>query len=183
MAEGFARTYGADVMHTWSAGLAPAGIVQPLTIQVMDQKNIDIRDQFPKSVDELELNAFDLIVNMSGSSMPVSVRGEMRQWTVDDPISQPQEVYVRVRDQIEGLVMQLVLDLRRNEQNGPGRLVTHPVRLMKQRDAPTGKPPVRTGLDIRKMPINPPAPDKTDAQSTGSSSKHFAFGRMRRNKD
>ena len=48
MAEGFARKYGADVMEVGSAGLAPAAIVQPETHQVMNQKNINIDDQFPE---------------------------------------------------------------------------------------------------------------------------------------
>ena len=42
MAEGFAKCYGSDVMQAESAGLAPAGIVQPLTKKVMEEKNINI---------------------------------------------------------------------------------------------------------------------------------------------
>ena len=49
MAEGFARAYGGDVMEAASAGLSPAVAVPPDTIRAMDEKNIDIRGQFPKS--------------------------------------------------------------------------------------------------------------------------------------
>jgi len=114
MAEGFARKYGADVLGVWSAGLAPANIVQPLTIEVMAQKNIDIQKQFPKSIHELELNAFDVIFNISGMPFPMPVRAEVRTWNVADPMTQAEDVYVRVRDQIEGLVMQYILELRRS---------------------------------------------------------------------
>lgn len=181
MAEGFARTYGADVMHVWSAGLAPAPIVQPLTVQVMDQKNIDIRDQFPKSVDELELNAFDVIVNMSGIPLPVSVRGEVRRWTVVDPITQPEAVYQEVRDQIEALVMQLILDMRRAGQGKTGRMVAAPVRLVKRRVQPAAKPPVKTA---QMSQLDPPAdPAKPADTSASQTSKRFSFGRVRTNKD
>ena len=48
MAEGFARTYGSDVMIPASAGLAPASGVASATIRAMDEKNIDLRDHFFK---------------------------------------------------------------------------------------------------------------------------------------
>jgi len=38
MAEGFARTYGSDVIEALSAGLAPAISVSPATIETMKEK-------------------------------------------------------------------------------------------------------------------------------------------------
>jgi protein-tyrosine-phosphatase len=113
MAEGFARRYGSDVMDAASAGLAPAAIVQPLTQKVMADKNIDITAQFPKDLSALNLAAFDLIVNMSGNKLPPAISTPVRTWNVVDPIGAPEELYVRVRDQIENEVMRLILELRR----------------------------------------------------------------------
>ncbi len=113
MAEGFARRYGSDVMEPHSAGLAPAPIVQPLTKQVMAQKNIDIEDQWPKDLSSFSLHDFDLIVNMSGNPLPPTTPVAVETWKVLDPIGLPEETYVGVRDQIERLVMQLILQLRR----------------------------------------------------------------------
>jgi len=113
MAEGFARKYGADVMEVASAGLSPAGIVQPLTHEVMNQKNINIEDQFPKDLASVNVSTFDVIVNMSGVKLPGRIPIEVRDWKVDDPIGRSEEIYVTVRDQIEGMVMQLILELRR----------------------------------------------------------------------
>lgn len=121
MAEGFARRYGSDVLEPASAGLTPASIVQPLTKKVMEAKNINIDQQWPKNLNSVPLRSFDLIVNMSGSKLPVAVPGEVRTWAVEDPIGQPEEVYVAVREQIEMLVMLLILELRREAAKEQGQ--------------------------------------------------------------
>ncbi len=113
MAEGFARCYGSDVMKPSSAGLAPAPIIQPLTKKVMEAKNINIDDLSPKELGSLDVAAFDLIVNMSNRPFPMRLPIEVREWKMEDPIGKTEEVYISVRDQIEMLVMQLILELRR----------------------------------------------------------------------
>ena len=120
MAEGFARKYGSDVIEAASAGLAPAPIVQLLTIKVMADKGIQIEDQFPKELSSLPLSTYDVMINMSGVRLPGRIQMEVRDWQVPDPIGQPEEVYVRVRDQIEMLVMQLILELRREARRAAG---------------------------------------------------------------
>lgn len=113
MAEGFARHYGADVMQVGSAGLSPAAIVQPLTKEVMLEKDIDIDGQFPKDLSGFSLANFDLLINMSGVKLPGRIPIEMQEWKVEDPIGRSPEMYREVRDQIETLVMRLILELRR----------------------------------------------------------------------
>jgi arsenate reductase len=126
MAEGFARKYGADVMEVGSAGLSPAAIVQPQTHEVMILKNISIEDQFPKDLSSVNVGTYNLIINMSGVKLPGRIPIEVRDWKVEDPIGRSEEVYIAVRDQIEGMVMQLVLELRREARrsappSGSGR--------------------------------------------------------------
>src|SRR5579875_1829926 len=113
MAEGFGRRYGSDVMEVASAGFAPAAIVQPLTKKVMEAKNINIDEQFPKSLDAVDVPSFDLVVNMSGTKLPARMPIEVRDWKIEDPISRPEDVYIKVRDEIENQVMRLILELRR----------------------------------------------------------------------
>ena len=122
MAEGFARRYGSDVLEASSAGFFPATIVQPLTKKVMQEKNINIDDQYPKSLDSLDVSTFDLIVNMSGRKLPSRLPIEVWEWNVEDPIAKPEDVYLTVRDQIEMSVMRLILKLRQDAnpaQRGP----------------------------------------------------------------
>ncbi len=112
MAVGFARAYGDDVLIASSAGLSPAAIVQPLTTQVMSARNVRLEGQFPKGMEILLREQFDLIVNMSGQKLPVAPGAKTRDWPVRDPIGQTETVYKAVAEQIEGLVMRLILELR-----------------------------------------------------------------------
>jgi protein-tyrosine-phosphatase len=111
MAEGFARTYGEDVLQTQSAGLAPALAVVPLTHQVMLEKNIDLGDCYPKELEHVD-GAVDLIVNMSGHHVPGRAGTQVEVWDVRDPIGESEEVFRQVRDEIEQRVLQLIETLR-----------------------------------------------------------------------
>lgn len=114
MAEGFARRYGSDVLECMSAGLAPAPIVQSMTKKVMEAKNIRLDDHFTKNFDEIALPEFDLVINMSGRGLPSNLPIDVRNWKVEDPIGQSEQVYIAVRDQIEHAVMHLILEFRRD---------------------------------------------------------------------
>ncbi len=115
-------------MHPASAGLAPAPIIQPMTQKVMEEKNINLDNQFPKSLDAVDVRSFDLIVNMSGMKLPKKMPIEVLDWKIEDPIGKPEDVYVAVRDQLEMAVMRLILRFRRerkpNAQQPAG--VLHP---------------------------------------------------------
>ena len=114
MAEGFARAYGKDVLVALSAGLAPATSVPLETQRTMAEKNIDITEQFPKAVQMYSPAQCDLVVNMSG--YPLNGYPSIRTWKVRDPIGSDDETYRAVRDQIEGLVMSLIIELRRKKK-------------------------------------------------------------------
>ena len=113
MAEGFARSYGHDVIEPVSAGLAPAMIVDPNTKAVMGERGISLDSHFPKTL-ELALTPLPtLAINMSGTALPHFVAGiPSENWRVRDPVGEVQGVHREVRDEIEGLVMNLILRLR-----------------------------------------------------------------------
>ena len=112
MAEGFARTYGRDVMEVTSAGLMPAYEIPAQTRKVMLEKGIDLGEQFPKPAMEMDLGRFDLVINISGYPLPEVAADRRRDWAVRDPVGEKDAVHRKVRDEIEGLVMKLVLELR-----------------------------------------------------------------------
>ncbi len=118
MAEAFARAYGADTLWVQSAGLGPAPMVAPLTRQILEEKNVRSDNQFPKGLDMMVREAFDLVVNMSGHKFKFP-SGEMVEWVVRDPIGQTAETYRSVADQIEALVMRLILETRTASQPRP----------------------------------------------------------------
>ena len=111
VAEAFARAYGSDVMEAHSAGVSPAGMIAPQTAQVLAEWNLPSDNLFPKGLEVIRHQPFDLVVNMSG--MPVTLPGTRKvEWTVPDPMGQRDVVHREVAQQLEGLVMRLILDLR-----------------------------------------------------------------------
>ncbi len=113
MAEAFARAYGSDILMVRSAGLAPAANVPSLTRQVLTEKNVPSEGQFPKGLDAVTGERFDVVVNLSGEPLPAPfVPAHLVDWRIRDPIGQSETVYRDVAAEIEGLVMRLILELR-----------------------------------------------------------------------
>src|SRR5947208_9628162 len=80
MAEAFARAYGADIMEVQSAGVSPASYIAPLTKKTLGERNLTIDDHFPKGMDVMRRQPFDLVINMSG--IPVALHGaRVIEWT------------------------------------------------------------------------------------------------------
>ena len=113
MAEAFARAYGSDVLEARSAGLAPAMIVAPLTRQMLAERNISAEDLFPKGLELLIGESFDVVVNLSGYPIAVAAPRQL-VWEVTDPIGLSETIYREVAARIESLVMGLILELRQS---------------------------------------------------------------------
>lgn len=119
MAEAFARAYGSDVMIPASAGLTAASSIASDTMEAMHEKSIDLRDQFPKSLRHMSRAQFDLVINMSGMPLSDDLKSaRVVDWEIPDPVLLPYDEHCEIRDLIERRVMQLILDLRR-DQSGP----------------------------------------------------------------
>ena len=111
MAEAFAKKYGADVMMARSAGLSPATVIAPLTKQTLAERSMSLDGHFPKLLDMTNRDNNELVVNISGDH--VHLRGaRVIDWDVRDPIGESEQVFRTVADQLEGLVMRLILDVR-----------------------------------------------------------------------
>lgn len=82
----------------------------------MAEKNLDISDHFPKDLRQLANAEFDLIINISGYPLPLDDSVTIKEWEVADPIGMDYEDHCGVRDQIERLVMDLILELRREKK-------------------------------------------------------------------
>jgi arsenate reductase (thioredoxin) len=111
MAEAFARAYGSDIIEARSAGLSPATFVAPLTKKMLEERNIPAQDQFPKGLEVLQTEKFDLAINLSGHPVP-PLAPRIDAWPVPDPIGQKESVYRDCAARIEALVMRLILELR-----------------------------------------------------------------------
>jgi len=111
MAEALAKAYGSDILIAKSAGLSPASTIAPLTKKMLAERNVNMDGHFPKGLDAVVCEPYDVVINISG--YPINMpNSRIVTWTVRDPIGQPEAVYQSVVQQIEGLVMGLILTLR-----------------------------------------------------------------------
>src|ERR1700733_5398299 len=110
MAEGFANSYGGDVLKASSAGLAPTDMVPPGTVAAMGEINVDVSRHVPRRYDPFEALECDYVVNMAGFKLPGPAPKEVIEWQVNDPFGAPIETYRTVRDDLEQRVMRLILD-------------------------------------------------------------------------
>lgn len=118
MAEGFARHRYSDLMEPMSAGVMPAKIVQPETIESMAEVGISLEGQQPKPIRDVKWKSADLVINMSGAGilqMLPGYQGGNLIWPVEDPMGRPIRKYRRIRDQIAKLVEDLAATLRRQQ--------------------------------------------------------------------
>ena len=91
MAEGFARQMAPEGVSVFSAGLEPARQIHPVAVTVMREHGIDISNQQPKRIQDLQPLRFDLAITLCSSlgqekecptvaGSPANVH-----WGLDDP--------------------------------------------------------------------------------------------------
>ncbi len=108
MAEGFARYYGKDLIEVFSAGTEIADKVNPLAIEVMKEKGIDISTQFPKTIFDIPKEVDYLITMGCGVECPNLPCKHKEDWGLSDPAGKPIEEFRKIRDEIENKVLDLI---------------------------------------------------------------------------
>ena len=112
MAEGFANYYAKGILKAHSAGSSHAGFIMPSTIEVMQEKGIDISHQTSKGLGAVDLERMAWIINLESSLervlRPASGRTQLQHWSVPDPVGQPLATYRAVRDEIEVKVLDFI---------------------------------------------------------------------------
>lgn len=105
MAEGFAKARG---LEACSAGTFPATEVNPLVVQAMMEKGIDISNAKPKAITEQMVEEAMVVVLTDSSleySLPKNIRKKIGKklviWSIADPKTQPISVVRFIRDGIE----------------------------------------------------------------------------------
>ncbi|WAS06016.1 arsenate reductase, glutathione/glutaredoxin type [Gloeomargaritales cyanobacterium VI4D9] len=114
MAEGFARSLGADRVQVASAGLE-SSFVDPLTVQVMQEVGIDISQQQSKPLSDFQPEDFDAVISLCGCgvSLPPEwlTRDYFADWQLEDPEGGELDTFRRVREQVKERVVQLLATL------------------------------------------------------------------------
>ena len=112
MALGFFAAHAGDAAVGWSAGSQPSGEVNPVAVQAMAERGIDIATEFPKPWTEEVVRAADVVVTMGcGDACPVYPGKTYRDWDVADPHGRDLEVVRSIRDDVERRVLDLVHEL------------------------------------------------------------------------
>lgn len=117
MAEGIARHLAGDRLAVQSAGSAPSRL-NPLAVQALAERGIDISAQRAKSVDEIDCEQVGTVITLCADEVcPVWLGGVRRlHWPLPDPAGhdEPEEAslqrFRRVRDDLMARVRRLLAD-------------------------------------------------------------------------
>ncbi len=111
MAEAFATKYGDGLFIVSSAGNKPAEKVNPLVIEVLKEKGIDISANKPKQLTYQMAQDADLIVTMGCNDQGVCPGPFFKptiDWKLEDPKGKTLEEVRVIRDNIEQKVKKLL---------------------------------------------------------------------------
>ncbi len=111
MAEGFAKKYGEGKIEASSAGNKPAEKVNPVVVEAMMEKSIDISQNKPKQLTFQMAQDADLIVTMGCNTQGICPGPFFKptiDWALEDPKDKPLEKVREIRDDIEQRVKNLI---------------------------------------------------------------------------
>jgi protein-tyrosine-phosphatase len=115
MAEAFAKKYGNDKVIPSSAGNKPSNKVNPMVVEIMKEKGIDISMNKPKLITAKMAQDVDLVVTMGCNDQGVCPGPFFKptiEWHLEDPKGKPIEKIREIRDQIEHQVQDLITELK-----------------------------------------------------------------------
>jgi len=111
MAQSFAENIGLESM---SAGTMPSKQINPIVVEAMKEKGIDIFTRMPKLLTAEMINDAALVITMGCSVSEVCPKPMLAQmqkklvdWSLEDPSGQSIEKVREIRDKIEEKVMEL----------------------------------------------------------------------------
>jgi len=114
MAEAFANHYGSGRIVAKSGSTKPAERVNPIVVQAMLEKGIDISGNRPKSIEPRDLEEADMVVTMGCGAegfCPATLLEKVTDWGIEDPKGKTIEEVRRIRDEIERRVKELIENL------------------------------------------------------------------------
>jgi len=113
MAQGFAEAFGQEKVEVYSAGSRPASKIDPLVIEVMKEKGIDLSGKRPKGLNDLPPVEMDYLITMGcEETCPAVLSKKIIEWDIPDPKGKPIDVFREVRDLIEDRVTTLLKEMR-----------------------------------------------------------------------
>ena len=112
MAAGFLEHLGKGRVEVLSAGSAPKESINPIAVEAMLEKGIDIANRKPKILTNESVQASDVVITMGcGDACPFYPGKRYEDWALDDPAGQDLQFVRKVRDEIEKRVTQLLSEI------------------------------------------------------------------------
>ncbi len=111
MAEGFAIYYSKGQLSVSSAGNKPAERINPIVVEVMRERGVDISMNKPKLLTFEIAQDADVVVTMGCDDQGICPGPFFKptvDWKLEDPKNKPIEKVREIRDEIEARVQQLV---------------------------------------------------------------------------
>lgn len=112
MAAGFMESLSEGKIEVLSAGSAPKESINPVAVQAMAEKGINIADRKPKILSTEAVQASDVVITMGcGDTCPFFPGKRYEDWVLDDPAGKSIEEVRPIRDEIEKRVRALISEL------------------------------------------------------------------------
>jgi len=112
MAEGFANAFGRGKLEVYSAGSRPSSQIDPLVIEVMQEKGADLSGKRPKGLNELPPIEMDYLITMGcEETCPAIIAKKIIEWDIPDPKGKSIDFFREVRDLIENKVRTLLKEI------------------------------------------------------------------------
>ncbi len=93
-----------------SAGLSPAGEVNPAVAATVAELGMDISDRVPRAVTSDDLDQADVVVLMKpGLTLPSTPRGEVLEWSFPNPESWDADAVRPLRDSVSEKIQKTLL--------------------------------------------------------------------------
>jgi arsenate reductase len=109
MAQGFAEVFGGEKVEVYSAGSIPSSQIDPIVIEVMKEKGIDLSSKRPKGLNDLPPIEMDYLITMGcEETCPAVPAIKIIEWQVPDPKGKPIDEIRKIRDMLEAKVKTLL---------------------------------------------------------------------------
>lgn len=131
MAEAWFNQFAEGWAKASSCGTMPAELVDPFTLQVLNQVGINTRGLMPKPVNNTLLSQADIVVLMGKDVYPGAFTPDYI-WDFQDPTDKEIVHYRVQRDAIRCRVQELIVELHRLRYNSTESDWIHPALLQRE---------------------------------------------------
>jgi protein-tyrosine-phosphatase len=118
MAQGFLQHLAGDRIEVRSSGTMPGNQVNPSAVEAMAELGIDISSAKPKVLTDEDVQASDYVITMGcGDACPFYPGKIYLDWKLQDPAGKGVEDVRPIRDEIKGLVENLIAEIDAKKGN------------------------------------------------------------------